>query len=189
LLRTALLLILITALPAVASVRHHTSYSYFQIKGNSAVEIYVSLLAHAKGPSGHDAFATTATEIAQHGRYLPGKSCRTFSTSSDATFKISLPKLAKGKASKSVVRGWQGFSSVLKRHEEHHRALWLNCAAAFNQIALRLKENNCDQLKSKFSALWNTMKSNCAKQNQAFDLSEQSQFLKQPFIRLVLQRK
>jgi predicted secreted Zn-dependent protease len=173
---------------AQAKISQNTSYSYFKISGQSAQQIYKSLLAHAKGPGGHDAYATTSTRIIQNGQYTGGKSCRVKSYNTFLTFKINLPKLAASNAHASVKGSWQNFAGVLKRHEEHHRTLWMSCATQFNTAVLALSNSNCSTLKRKFDSLWKKAQANCRKQNDAFDKAEQAQFLRQPFIQLVLSR-
>jgi predicted secreted Zn-dependent protease len=173
---------------AQAKISQNTSYSYFKISGQSAQQIYKSLLAHAKGPGGHDAYATTSTRIIQNGQYTGGKSCRVKSYNTFLTFKINLPKLASSNAHASVKGSWQNFAGVLKRHEEHHRTLWMSCATQFNTAVLALSNSNCSTLKRKFDSLWTKTQNSCRKQNDAFDKAEQAQFLRQPFIQLVLSR-
>jgi predicted secreted Zn-dependent protease len=187
--RYIIILFLLFTLPAQALIKQKTSYNYFRISGNSAVEIYQSLMAHAKGPSGHDAFATTKADIRQRGNYIQGKICRTNATMSLAIFKIQLPQLTPSRANATVLSGWREFSALLKRHEEHHRALWLACTENFNSMAARLEAKSCSKLKSKYLSLWNSMLKNCKAQNQSFDQSERAGLASHPFIQLVAHRK
>ena len=58
-----------------AKVSLNTTYSYFKVQGKTSREIYISLLKHAKGPGGHDAYATITTRIYQKSNFLVGKNC------------------------------------------------------------------------------------------------------------------
>jgi predicted secreted Zn-dependent protease len=185
--RHFIILLLLVSIPAEAKIQQKTSYSYFKVSGNSAGEIYRSLLRHANGPSGHDAFATTRADIRQRGNYIQGKTCQTDATSSLANFKIQLPQLTAGRANAKVLNSWRSFTSFLKQHEEHHRSLWLACTANFNQVAKNLSAKSCRTLKSNYMSLWQTMLQNCKSQNQNFDQADRAHLAQQPFIKLVAQ--
>lgn len=164
-----------------------SSYNYFLIKGQTAVQIYASLLAHAKGPAGHDAYATTLTRIHQKAEFIRGKTCAVHRYDNTADFKFSLPKLqAKPNVDKVALTKWQDFAAVLKRHEEHHRSLWLACAAKFNSSVQNMSARTCDQLGNAIKKLWSKTEASCRRENDAFDAAEQAHFLQVPFIRLVL---
>jgi predicted secreted Zn-dependent protease len=179
----------VLASAAEAKVSVSTSYSYFKISGHTAGQIYQSLLAHAKGPGGHDAYATTSTRIIQKGTYSTGKSCGVRTYDTNLNFAINLPRLAASKASAPIQNSWQDFAGVLKRHEEHHRSLWLSCAREFNRKVLELKESSCANLKNKFKILWKATETSCRKLNDDFDRAEQLRFPHQPFIQLLLRRR
>jgi predicted secreted Zn-dependent protease len=185
--RYFLILLLLVSVPAQAKIQQKTSYSYFKVSGNSAGEIYRSLLRHAHGPMGHDAFATTRADIRQRGNYVQGKMCHTDATSSLANFKIQLPQLTPITANAKVLNSWRNFSGFLKQHEEHHRSLWLACTANFNQVAKSLSAKSCHTLKSNYMTLWQTMLQNCKSQNQNFDQTDRAHLAQQPFIKLVTQ--
>ncbi len=174
---------------AVAKTTATTSYSYFKIIGQTAPQIYASLLGHAKSPGGHDAYATTSTRIFQKAKFNVGKSCSVKNYDMVATFKIALPSLAQSSASGVVKAKWQSFAGMLRRHEEHHKSLWLACVQNFNSRVLTLSADNCKTLNQKFFALWKASEATCRAQNDAFDKAEQGRFLEQSFIQLVLQHK
>lgn len=171
---------------AEAKVSQTTTYNYFKVQGQSPRAIYVSLLKHAKGPSGHDAYATTITRIYQKTDFAVGKNCSFKNYSIIGKFKITLPKLtgADG-ASKATKQGWAGFAAVLKRHEEHHRDLWMACVRNFEKQVRNMSAKSCGTLAIKFKTLWNTMQKSCDAQNSAFDKRERQNFLRQPFIQMV----
>ena len=173
-----------------AKVSQSTTYSYFKVQGQTPREIYVSLLKHAKGPGGHDAYATTTTRIYQKTSFTVGSFCSFKNYNITGTFKITLPKLVgTDGATAATKQGWAGFANVLKRHEEHHRELWMGCVRNFEQQVRSMSEKNCGALGSNFKKLWKVMQKNCDAQNAAFDKQEQLNFLRNPFIQTVLRGK
>jgi predicted secreted Zn-dependent protease len=172
---------------AHAKIADHTSYNYFQISGKSAAQIYKSLLSHAKGPGGNDAYATTSTQISQKGSYNEVRGCKVKTYDTFLTFKINLPRLNTSERPSGIVNAkWQGFASMLKRHEEHHRQLWMACATSFNNRVMAMRESTCGALQVRFKALWETTQASCRKQNDAFDTAEKARFTSQPFIQMVM---
>lgn len=185
----SVLILLLLSTAATAKTTMTSSTNYFKIQGQTAQQIYASLLTHAKGPGGHDAYATTSTRILQKASFTVGKSCSVKNYDVVAAFQISLPILKSSSPHPIIRSKWQGFADVLRRHEEHHRTLWMACARNFNRKVQTLTASNCKALNVKFTALWKATEDVCRQQNNAFDRAEQSRFLKQPFIQLVLQNK
>lgn len=179
-------MLLTLAQGAVAKVSQTTAYSYFKVQGQSPRLIYISLLKHAKGPGGHDAYATTITRIYQKTNFLVGKMCSFKDYRIMGTFKITLPKLVgSAGASNATKQSWADFADVLKHHEEHHRDLWMGCISSFDKQIRYMSATSCGALSIKFKTLWKTMQKNCDAQNQAFDVKERLNFLSHPFIQKV----
>ncbi len=175
---------------AEAKVSQSTSYNYFKVQGQTSREIFNSLLKHAKGPSGHDAYATTITRISQKTDFTVGKNCGLKNYRISASFKITLPKLAgAGSASAATKQNWNGFAGKLKRHEEHHRDLWVACVRSFESKVRNLQAQSCGVLGSQYKKLWMAMEKSCTAQNDAFDRQEQLNFMSQPFIQTALRGK
>ena len=175
---------------AEAKVLQTTSYNYFRVQGQTSREIFNSLLKHAKGPSGHDAYATTITRIYQKTDYTVGKNCGLKNYRISASFKITLPKLAgAGSATATTKQSWNGFAGILKRHEEHHRDLWVACVRSFESKVRNLEAQSCGVLGSQYKKLWMAMEKTCTAQNDDFDRQEQLNFMHQPFIQAALHGK
>ena len=173
-----------------AKISQSTTYNYFKVQGQTPREIYISLLKHAKGPGGHDAYAFITTRISQKTDFVVGKNCSFRNYNISSSFKITLTKLVNaGVASSATKQNWAGFASVLQRHEEHHRDLWLACVRNFENQVRSMSAKNCSALSSKFRSLWKAMQKKCTAQNSAFDLAERQNFLRQPFIQKVRRGK
>ena len=186
----AILMVVTNAYTAEAKVSQSTTYSYFKVQGQTPQEIYISLLKYAKGPRGHDAYATTTTRIYQKTSFAVGTTCGFKNYNITGTFKITLPKLVSADGASATTRqSWAGFANVLKRHEEHHRELWMGCIGSFEKQVRNMSAKTCSALGANFKKLWKTMQRNCDAQNSDFDKQEQLNFLRQPFIQMVLRGK
>ncbi len=186
----AILLLVGLGNSAEAKVSQSTAYNYFKVKGQTPREIYSSLLKHAKGPGGHDAYATTTTRIYQKTSFAVGKNCSFKDYSIIGKFKITLPKLVGANGALAATKqSWAGFATVLQRHEEHHRDLWMACVQSFESQVRNMSAKNCSALTVNFKKLWKTMQKNCDAQNSAFDKQEKLNFLRLPFIQMVRRGK
>jgi predicted secreted Zn-dependent protease len=175
--------------PAQAKTTQTTVYSYFKVHGQSALEIYASLIRHAKGPSGHDAYATTSTRMYPTADYADGKSCSMKNYSLSVAFKINLPHLQQDRLKLSpALNEWNAFAIMLKHHEEHHRSLWISCADRVAAKIQALQGNDCSNISNKYRQIWNDMEKSCRAENDAFDKDEQEHFLRQPFMRLLTKK-
>ncbi len=183
----ALIVLVMTAgTGASAEVSQSTTYNYFKIQGKTAPEIYASLLKYAKGPSGHDAYATTAVQVFQKTKVVGTNPCRIQKVDLNATFKITLPRLHSTGIAPKVGQSWRSFERALLTHEEHHRSLWMACVAKLERQIKTLKAKDCSTLSANFKSIWKSIETECKAQNNRFDASEQVVLLKQPFIRLVV---
>jgi predicted secreted Zn-dependent protease len=171
---------------AHAAITQQTSYSFFKVQGHSPREIYNSLMKHAKGPQGHDAYATTAIKVFQQVSFKGSPQCRVSKIMLSGSFNINLPKLATAPANAATLQNWQIFIAALRAHEEHHRELWLACIAQLDASAKSMAAKSCNSLNIQLKKNWAQIQSNCFAQNTVFDKQEQKNILKQPFIKMVV---
>ena len=166
-----------------------TIYSYYNVGGKTALEIYRSMLRQGPRVNGAKAYAATSATTTQDGKLLQGASCSIDSYRLKLDFTIKLPKIRNEKVLAPSDRSrWRQFSAFLKKHEETHRSIWLGCAAALEQQVKTIKSKSCAQADSKAQKLWNRMRDACSKKHNAFDAAEQKKLMKHPFVRLVYRR-
>jgi predicted secreted Zn-dependent protease len=174
---------------ANAKMTHATNYNYFKIQGQTAREIYASLLKYAKGPSGHDAYATTTIQVFQKSKFAGSSPCRIQKLELKATFKINMPKLQSSGMAPQVQQSWRSFENALMTHEKHHRSLWMACVSKLERQAKTMQASNCSALSAKLKSTWKSIEAQCIAQNNAFDRSEKVALMRQPFIKLVISNR
>ncbi len=119
----------------VASAAHagtiaKTRYEYYLVTGKTLVDVYNSMLRRGPHVDGAKAYASTSATSSQEGKLVTGKSCRITDYKLKIDFVIRLPKIKDEVTLSSAERGrFQKFSQFLKKHEETHRSIWLDCAA------------------------------------------------------------
>ena len=174
---------------AAAKPTQTTKYSYYAIGGDSAAEIYESMMRKGPKVNGAKAYAATSATTTQDGKLLQGTSCKVQDYRLKLDFVIKLPKIRNEKALPAADRKrWQQFSSFLKAHEETHREIWLGCAADLERQVKAIKAKSCSEADRKATLLWDRIRAACNKKHQAFDAAEQKRLMAHPFVKMVYKR-
>lgn len=189
---TLLLALAFTAtvpLPAAAKPVQNTSYSYYTISGNSAVAIYNAMISRGPRVNGEKAYAATSATTTQDGKLLQASSCQIKDYRLKLDFVIKLPRIANEKVLSTPERGrWHQFQAFLKTHEEHHRTIWLACAADLERQVKAIRVSSCTEADRRATELWNKVRAACGKKHEAFDAAEQKRLMRHPFVQLVYRR-
>ncbi len=174
---------------AAAKPVQTTNYTYYTVGGDTAQEIYRSMLRKGPRVNGAKAYAATSATTTQDGKLLQGASCSIDDYHLKLDFTIKLPKIKNEKVLPASDRSrWKQFSVFLKRHEETHRSIWLGCAADLERQVKSIKSKTCADADKKAQKLWDKMRAACSKKHVAFDAAEQKKLMQHPFVRLVYKR-
>lgn len=174
---------------ADARPAHTTKYTYYTVGGDSAEDIYRAMLSRGPRVNGAKAYAATTASSSQDGRLSQGKSCRVEDYKLRIDFVIKLPRIKNEKVLPASDRArWQQFSAFLKKHEETHRSIWLECAADLERKVRSIKAKTCGQADAQAAKLWNQTRASCSKRHDAFDRAEQKRLVQHPFVKLVFKR-
>jgi predicted secreted Zn-dependent protease len=174
---------------AAAKPTQSTKYTYYSIGGDTAVEIYNSMMKKGPKVNGAKAYAATSATTTQNGKLLQGASCQVQDYRLQLDFVIKLPKIRNEKVLPAADRKrWQQFSGFLKTHEETHRKIWLDCAADLERQVKSIKAKSCNEADRKANQLWDRIRAACNKKHIAFDAAEQERLMKHPFVQMVYKR-
>lgn len=179
----------ISATPALAKPTFSTKYTYYTVGGDSAEDIYRAMLSKGPRVNGAKAYASTLATSTQDGRLMQAKTCRIENYKLRIDFVIKLPKIRNEKVLPAADRSrWQQFSKFLRKHEETHRAIWLECAANLDSKVRAIKAKSCKDADAQATKLWNATRAACGKRHDAFDRAEQKKLVQHPFVKLVYKR-
>jgi predicted secreted Zn-dependent protease len=163
-----------------------TQYQYYSVNGNSALEVYKSMLARGPRVNGAKAYAATLAQASQ-GFLIQGQSCRARDFRFKIDFLIKLPRMSNEQRLPPLVRAkWQQFSAFVKKHEETHRAIWMGCVREFESRIASLRPADCESIDADAARLWQKINLACDRKHQAFDAAQQKLLVRHPFVRLVL---
>lgn len=179
-----------TTTAALAGVTQRTSYQPFVVHGKSAHAIYNSVLSHSHKKDGFRTFATTDVSLRPKIKLVTKPQCKITEAMITARFVVHLPQLANEAAlAPSLDQDWTRFVSDLKHHEEHHRDLWLGCAADLASAAKSVAATDCKSFARQFENRIKAASRSCRARNDAFDETAQIQLPRIPFVRRALAGK
>jgi predicted secreted Zn-dependent protease len=167
--------LLAVAAPAHGELRHTTEYRVNPIKGTTPAELWRSMDARPiideDGPAlaniTHDHKLAVKTKSS-------GKTCRVESLDFTWRFVITLPKAVDEAGMSSATRAmWREFTSYLKRHEEHHRTIFLACGKDFLAKAARITAGrSCFGLERKVRKFIDRQYDACMVRQRQYDRDE-----------------
>jgi predicted secreted Zn-dependent protease len=157
----------------------------YLVEGKSAAEVYdyIKRKAPRIAPNATFAFTTIATKTDK--AETKGKEpCRYTRFGTSAIYGFYIPKHKSTKSLPGHTRSkWIGFAAYLQNHEEGHRAIWRECFKSYDEQALGLVAGNCSKLETDREKLFNRIKLECVKQDEAYDVLFRKEVVNTPFMR------
>lgn len=158
--------------PAWAELRYKTSYRENPIRGTTPQELWRYMGSHPIIDEDGLAFANIT-----HDHKLSIKTersagaCRTSRIDFTWHFVITLPKAVdEARMSPATRTMWDEFTAYLKRHEEHHRTIFIGCGKDFLARAAKLTARGpCFGLKGKVRRYIDQQYEVCMTKQRAFD--------------------
>lgn len=172
------------SLTAFAGVTSTTSHRYYSVSGTSQTTLAKRMRSNPFRGDGGRAVANIRPKYALNvTTKKSGQSCRLTNVNLNIRFVLTLPRANEGAMSASTRSRWRSFVSFARRHEERHRAIYLQCARNFAAKAQRLSGSSCSGLKAKAQRLLNAEDRACDRRHAAFDRSERRRLASQPLFR------
>lgn len=161
--------------PASAELRYKTTYRDNPIRGTASAELWRYMGSHPILDEDGPALANIT-----HDHKLSVKTkrsdgvCRVSDLDFTWHFVITLPKAVDEARMSSKTRAmWREFTGFLKRHEEHHRAIFIGCGDDFVAKAAKLTADGpCFALKRKVRQFIDKQYELCMAKQRAYDRKE-----------------
>ncbi|HEY7747928.1 MAG TPA: DUF922 domain-containing protein [Aestuariivirgaceae bacterium] len=186
--------IILAALPICAGVQAiaqtPTNYVHYLVAGNSAQRLFESMISNGPRVGGGKAYASTRMDPkVLASTESTADQCRVASFKLSMNFTIRLPQLENDqKMSPELRQSFERFYIFAKRHEETHRAIWLQCAAEAEAMAIGITAPTCAEAEAKSLKIVEDVSKSCDKRHAEFDAAEQKKLSKHPFLRQALFR-
>lgn len=172
--------------PALGELRYTTSYRQNAIRGETPEQLRRYMASHPiideDGPAlaniTHDYELSVKTERS-------GGVCRVSKLDFTWNFVITLPKAVDKAGMSPATRAiWREFTAYLKRHEEHHRTIFLGCGKDFVAEAEKFTARGpCVLLKAKVKRYIDNRYQVCMVKQRAFDREEKRSLLELSLLR------
>jgi predicted secreted Zn-dependent protease len=178
-LSAALLAVLLSGAIAYADgLSASTAYKSNPVEGTTAAALWRYMLAHPiidpdDGPAfaniTHDHRLSVRTDSA-------GGLCRVAGLDFTWSFVITLPKAVDyARMDSATRRMWDQFTAYLKRHEEEHRTIFMDCGRSFVPAATKLTGlPGCLGMEKKVRAFVDRQYAACMDRQRAFDRGQKS---------------
>lgn len=165
----AALALVLSVVEATGGVSTSTRIVTYRVVGSSASDL-VSYMRRNPFPGDHG--AAVANIRPSYSLSIAGKQaaggCRASSVNLKVSFVMTLPS-ASGAMSPATRAAWNGFVAFARRHEEGHRAIYLQCANAFVAKAQQMTAATCMGLDASIRSLLESQKRACDRQQAAYD--------------------
>jgi len=172
------------SLAAFAGVTSTTSQRYYNVSGTSQATLARTIRSNPfRGDSGGAVANIRPKYALDVATKKAGNTCRVTNVNLSIRFVLTLPRANESAMSASTRTVWRSFVSFARRHEEGHRAIYLQCARNFAAKAQRLSASNCAGLKAKAQRLLDAEDRACDRRHAAFDRSEGRRLRSQPLFR------
>jgi predicted secreted Zn-dependent protease len=180
----ALALILALNASTVACAKDVAKTVSYLVQGKTAAEVYDFIKTKSPRVAGNATFAFTmiATKTDKKEKKTGG-ACGYSAFKTSAIFNYVLPRHQNPTALKPKTRAkWVAFESYLKTHESGHRDIWVACFAKYDAAALSLSTTDCTSLDKQREKTFTSLKRECLKQDEAYDVVFRKDVLKHPFV-------
>ena len=176
------------SLPAQAGsdLSYTTQYRDHGVRGTTPREVWRYMNAHPIiDPDDGAAYANITHDhsVAVQVENSGGR-CRVSNLDFRWRFVITIPKAVDaGKMSARTRSMWNRFRAKLKRHEEHHRTIFLTCGRQFVPAAAQLTSASCFGMKNKVRRYIDKRYDACMDKQRAFDKQDRPRVWADPFLR------
>ena len=174
-----------------AGATDKSSISYYPVTGKTAAEVYADIKAHAPKIAANATFAFTMIGTKTDFKAKQATDgCRYSRFKTSAIYVFNLPQHSYPAALPAKTRGkWENFVNYLQTHEIGHRSMWQSCFAEYDKAVLKLMSKDCKSLDKERDKAFTTIKRQCVKQDEAYDVVFRKEVLREPFVAEALRKK
>ena len=168
-----LLTLVALTLPAAADIRATTNIHNYHVVGSTSDSLVAYLRSNPfhgpKGPALANIRPTYALNVETREAY---GMCSPANVTLNLTFDMTLPKASEATMGADTQYAWRTFVNFARKHEETHRAIYLDCARTFLSEAAKLSTSGCESLKAQAAQLLAAENRACDLRQQAFDAKD-----------------
>jgi predicted secreted Zn-dependent protease len=174
---------LLSGPPAEAQPKTTTNIKYYIVNGTTADSLDREMISRGPMHGRSRAYANIVAVPEYSGQLVQGRTCRLENFQVSGTFTMTLPRLADGvRLSGDLKARWNSFKNFVRRHEEGHRAIWIDTMKKAQGRISRLSAATCPQLQAKIDAVFQEEWRAGERRQDAFDRADQQNLARHPLI-------
>lgn len=174
-----------TSTSAFAVIKTSTTVRYYHVRGTTT-EVLARVVGSnpLHGASGAAIANITATFDLSMAVAYQGRQCDATDAIVSIKFVITLPRAAEQNMTGATRSKWRSLVAFAKRHEETHRAIYLQYMNDFVRKAKRLKsKSGCETLKRQAVQMFNASLKACDQRQNALDRADAARLDRLPLFR------
>jgi predicted secreted Zn-dependent protease len=169
--------------PLQAQPHTLTSIKYYTVSGSTAQSLDQQMISRGPWHGQGRAYANIVAKPDYSGQLVEGQTCRLEDFKVTAHFTMTLPKLANGtKLSKDLTARWNSFQNFVRRHEEGHRAIWIDTMRSAQSRIIALRAPTCSQLQAQIDTVFQEEWRAGERRQDAYDRADQQKLVRHPLI-------
>ncbi len=169
--------------PVQAQPHTVTSIKYYTVQGTTAQSLDQQMIARGPWHGRSRAYANIVARPDYSGDLVQGQTCRLENFKVTAEFTMTLPKLANGvRLSKDLATRWNSFQDFVRRHEEGHRAIWIDTMRKAQSRITALRAPTCSQLQAQIDEVFQEEWRAGERRQDAYDRADQQKLVRHPLI-------
>lgn len=171
------------ALPALAVPETVTNINYYDVDATSAPALHQQMIARGPVHGRGRAYANIVAKPDYSGQLVQGQSCRLEDFTVSAEFTMTLPRLGGGaKLSPDLAARWSSFEDFVRRHEEGHRAIWLETMDRARTRISALSAPTCRELQAEVDVEFQKEWRSGERRQDAYDRADQEKLVRHPLL-------
>jgi predicted secreted Zn-dependent protease len=160
-----------------------TKVKYYAIAGSTARDLDYQMTTRGPIHGRGRAYANLVVKPDYAGQLVQGRSCTVKNFTISAEFIMTLPTLAPGTRLPAGLKSqWASFQAFAKKHEEGHKAIWLDSMGKAQRRIEALNAPGCGELDRRIEQVFDEEWRKSERRQDAYDLAEQKKLARHPLI-------
>lgn len=169
--------------PAQAQPPTVTQIKYYTVEATTAQSLNQQMIARGPLHGPGRAYANIVAKPNYSGQLVQGPTCRLEDFTVSAEFTMTLPKLGDGATlSPDLSARWESFQVFVRRHEEGHRAIWIETMDKAQRRISALSAATCPQLQARIDGVFQEEWSAGERRQDAYDRVDQEKLVRHPLL-------
>ena len=160
-----------------------TKIKYYTVNATTAESLDQQMISRGPVHGPGRAYANIVARPDYAGQLVQGRTCKLENFTVTAQFTMTLPKLGGGaKLSRDLAARWESFQGFVRRHEEGHRAIWIETMDKAQRRISGLSAPTCPHLQAQIDGVFQEEWRAGERRQDAYDVADQQKLVRHPLL-------